>query len=123
MRNSRVRVKKANKQLPRYCINFIGHMEHYALFLFRFKLRVLALRLCMERIAPAPKDKSVSFPLPEMKDAMDASRAASSILTAVSEGELTPIEGTRVMGLIDGYRRTLELTEIEERLQILKNAH
>ena len=25
---------------------------------------------------------------------------------------LRPIEGTRVMGLIDSYRRTLELTEI-----------
>ena len=61
----------------------------------------LALRLCMERIAPAPKDKSVSFPLPAMKDAMDASKAASSVLSAVSEGELTPIEGTRVRGLID----------------------
>ena len=47
----------------------------------------LALRLCMERIAPAPKDKSVSFPLPEINGAMDASKAASSVLTAVSEGE------------------------------------
>ena len=83
----------------------------------------LALRLCMERIAPAPKDNSVSFPLPEMKDAMDASKAASSILTAVSEVELSPIEGIRVMGLIDSYRRTLELTEIEERLQALETAH
>ena len=50
----------------------------------------LALRLCMERIAPAPKDKSVSFHLPDMNDAMDASKAASSVLSAVSEGELTP---------------------------------
>ena len=83
----------------------------------------LALRLCMERIAPAPKDKSVSFPLPDMKDAIDASKAASSVLTAVSAGELTPIEGTRVMGLIDSYRRTLELTEIEERLQVLETAN
>ncbi len=83
----------------------------------------LALRLCMERIAPAPKDKAVFFPLPEMKDAMDASKAANSVLTAVSEGELTPIEGTRVMGLIDSYRRTLELTEIEERLQVLETAY
>ena len=82
----------------------------------------LALRLCVERISPAPKDKSVSFPLPDMNDAMDASKAASSVLTAVSEGELTPIEATRVMGLIDSYRRTLELTEIEERLQALENA-
>ena len=77
----------------------------------------------MERIAPAPKDKSVSFPLPEMNDALDASKAASSILSAVSDGELTPIEGTRVIGLIDSYRRTLELTEIEERLKVLETAN
>ena len=83
----------------------------------------LALRLCMERIAPVPKDKSVSFSLPAMNDAMDASKAASSVLAAVSEGELTPIEGTRVMGLIDSYRRTLELTEIEERLQALEQTN
>ena len=54
---------------------------------------------------------------------MDASQAASSVLKAVSEGELTPIEGTRVMGLIDSYRRTLELTGIEERLQALENSY
>ena len=58
-----------------------------------------------------------------MKDAIDVSKAASSVLSAVSEGELTTIEGTRVMGLIDSYRRTLELTEIEERLQALESAH
>ena len=49
-------------------------------------------------------------------------QAASSVLTAVSEGELTPIEATRVMGLIDSYRCTLELTEIEKRLQVLEQA-
>ena len=54
---------------------------------------------------------------------MDASKAASSVLSAVSEGEITPIEATSVMGLIDSFRRTLELTEIEERLQALENAH
>ena len=47
-----------------------------------------------------------------MKDAVDASKAASSVLTAVSEGERTSIEATRVVGFIDSYRRTLELTEI-----------
>ncbi|MFL2795920.1 MAG: hypothetical protein ACJZ82_10065 [Paracoccaceae bacterium] len=66
---------------------------------------------------------TVSFRLPDMKDAVDASQAASSVLTAVSESELTPIGATRVMGLIDSYRRTLELTEIEERLQSLEKAH
>ena len=80
----------------------------------------VALRLCMERIAPAPKDQPVSFNLPKMHNALEASEAAGSVLTAVSEGSLTPIEATRVMGLIDSFRRTLELTEIEERLQALE---
>ena len=80
----------------------------------------MALRLCMERIAPAPKDQAVSFSLPNMKNVLDASEAAGSVLTAVSEGELTPIEATRVMSLIDSYRRTLELTAIEERLLALE---
>ena len=82
-----------------------------------------ALRLCMDRIAPPMKDKPVVFPLPQMLDAMDASEAAGSVLSAVSDGTITPIEGTRVMGLIDSYRRTLELTEIEQRLQVLENSN
>ena len=61
----------------------------------------MALWLCMERIAPAPKDNSVSFTLPQMNNAVDASRATGSVPTAVSEGNLTPIEATRVMGLVE----------------------
>jgi len=34
---------------------------------------------------------------------------------------LKKLKATRVMGLIDSYRRTLELTEIEERLQALES--
>jgi len=80
----------------------------------------VALRLCMDRIAPLPKDATVTFAMPTMSSALDASEAAGSVLKAVSEGELTPIEATRVMGLIDSYRRTLELTEIEELLLALE---
>ena len=83
----------------------------------------IALRLCMDRIAPPMKDKPVVFPLPKMRDAMDASEAAGSVLSAVSDGTLTPIEGTRVMGLIDSYRRTLELTDIEQRLLALETTN
>ena len=74
----------------------------------------------MERIAPAPKDQPVSFNLPKMNNALDASEAAGRVLEAVSEGELTPIEATRVMGLIDSYIRTLELTDIETRIAALE---
>ena len=39
----------------------------------------VALRLCMERIAPAPKDQPVSFSFPTMNNALDASEAAGSL--------------------------------------------
>lgn len=81
----------------------------------------VALRLCMDRISPPPKDNPVRFSLKPMHGAMDASKAAESVLNAVSEGELTPFEATRVMGLIDSYRRALELTDIEQRLRILED--
>ena len=81
----------------------------------------MALRLCMDRIAPLPKDNTISFPMPRMESANDASKAAGSVLKAVSIGEITPIEGSRVMGLIDSFRRTLELTVIEHRIQALES--
>ena len=80
----------------------------------------LALRLCMEPIAPAPKDQPVSFSLSSMQSASDASQAAADVLRAVSDGEITPIEVTRLMGLIDSYRCTLELTDIETRIAALE---
>jgi len=80
----------------------------------------VALRLCMDRIAPPPKDAVVTFSMPTMSNALDAAEAAGSVLTAVSKGDLTPLEATRVMGLVDSYRRTLELTVIEKRLQALE---
>lgn len=79
-----------------------------------------ALRLCLERIAPARKDTPVRFDLPSMECAQDAAEAAQAILKAVSEGELTPLEAASVMALVEGYRRTLETTEYDARLTALE---
>ena len=79
-----------------------------------------ALRLCLERIAPARKDSTVQFDLPPINDASEAAQAAQAVLQAVSEGNVTPLEGAAVMGLVESYRRTLELTEFEQRLRDLE---
>ena len=42
-----------------------------------------ALRLCLDRIAPARKDAPVSFELPPISTAADAVHASSSLLSAV----------------------------------------
>ena len=47
----------------------------------------VALRLCMDRIAPPPKDTAVTFSMPTMSNALDAAEAAGSVLRAISEGD------------------------------------
>lgn len=80
----------------------------------------VALRLCLERVAPPRKDAPVAFPMPPMASAQDASTAAASVIKAVSVGTLTPGEGAQIMALVDSYRRTLEVTELEARVSALE---
>ena len=82
----------------------------------------VALRLCLDRIAPPRKDNPVCFPLPHMAIAHDAAQAAGAVLEALSMGELTPTEGAQVMGLVDAFRRTLEVTELEARVAALEDS-
>jgi uncharacterized protein DUF5681 len=79
-----------------------------------------ALRLCLERIAPARKDAPVSFDLPPIESASQASEAAQAVIQAVSNGEVTPLEGATLMGLVEQYRRCLETTELEGRIAALE---
>jgi len=79
-----------------------------------------ALRLCLDRIAPPRKDSPVMFDLPQIETASDAAKAARAILVAVSEGEVTPQEAVSVMAVVEQFRRTLETTEIEERISALE---
>ncbi|MEM9309673.1 MAG: DUF5681 domain-containing protein [Pseudomonadota bacterium] len=79
-----------------------------------------AIRLCLERIAPARKDAPVAFDLPAIDSARDAARAASAVLSEVAGGTITPLEGAAVMGLVEQYRRTLETSEFEKRIEALE---
>ena len=79
-----------------------------------------ALRLCLERVAPPRKDRTVEFELPEMNRAEDIATVSASILAAVSSGELSPAEGAHVMQLVETYRKTLETTELEARIKALE---
>ena len=80
-----------------------------------------ALRLCLERIAPPRKDTPVNFDLPPMASAQEASQAAGAVLKAVSDGDLTPLEGATVMGLVENYRKALETSELEARIAELES--
>jgi len=79
-----------------------------------------ALRLCMDRIYPARKDRPVRFALPPITKAADAIAAHGALVAAVADGELTPSEASDLGRLIDGYTRAVETHEILDRLAKLE---
>ena len=81
-----------------------------------------ALRLCIERLAPARKDRPVWFDLPEMNEAKDAVNASAAIVAAVAAGDLTPSEASELSKVVDSYARTLQAVEFEERISKLEKA-
>lgn len=80
----------------------------------------VALRLCLERLAPPRKDAPVRFDLPQMQGAENAAAAMGAILGSVASGELTPSEATGIAGLVEAYRKALETTELESRIKVLE---
>lgn len=81
---------------------------------------MIALRLCMDRLAPARKDRHVSFELPKIEQAADAAKASAAIVKAVAEGEITPSEAGELTRVLESYSRILEVADHEERLKRLE---
>jgi len=79
-----------------------------------------ALRLCLDRIAPARKDSPVSFALPVIATAADTVAASSSLLAAVADGEVTPDEAGRVMALLTAHKALVEAGDLEARISALE---
>jgi len=56
----------------------------------------VALRLCLERLMPARKDRLIAFTLPPIETTGDLTRATGALLAAVADGELTPSEAAEL---------------------------
>lgn len=79
-----------------------------------------ALRLCLDRIAPARKDSPVQFNLPPITTAADAVAASSALLEAVAAGDVTPDEAGRVMALLTAHKTMVEAGDLEARISALE---
>ncbi|MBB4362175.1 hypothetical protein GGD65_003200 [Bradyrhizobium sp. CIR18] len=79
-----------------------------------------ALRLCLDRIMPARKDRPVIFELPTINSAQDAAKVSSAVLAAVASGDLTPADAGEISKLIDTWVKAFETAELAERLERLE---
>jgi hypothetical protein len=75
-----------------------------------------ALRLCLERIIPARRDRPVRFELPQIKTAADTVLASAALVQAGAAGQLTPSDAAELGKLLESYLRSIEATEFEQRL-------
>src|SRR3712207_3459778 len=82
----------------------------------------VALRLCLDRLAPVRKDRPVTFALPEIETTADLPKASAALLEAVASGELTPSEAAELGKLVEAHVRAIEVTDIQARLDALEHA-
>jgi hypothetical protein len=76
----------------------------------------VALKLCLERIYPARKDRPVTFPLPPITSARDAADIAAAVAQAVAAGHLTPSEAAEIGKVIEIYVKAYETAELNDRM-------
>lgn len=80
----------------------------------------VALRLCLDRIAPPRRDAPIAFALPPIKTVGEAVVASGALLAAVAAGEVTPDEAGRVMALLAAHKAMIETGELENRIAALE---
>ena len=81
-----------------------------------------ALRLCLERLCPPRKSRTVSISLPPIETASDVLTAFSDVLSAVGEGEVTVDEAQALAGILETKRKAIETVDIEARITKLEEA-
>ena len=81
---------------------------------------VTAMRLCLDRLAPPPKDRPIQIAMPRLAGLQDMTIATAAVLDAVTSGTITPSEGEAIAKLIETHRRAVELVDLETRLTRLE---
>jgi len=80
----------------------------------------VALRLCLERILPARKSRSVAFDLPDLHQAADLVPAFAAVVQAMASGTIAPDEAMTVAGVLEMKRKAIETVDIERRLAAIE---
>lgn len=82
--------------------------------------RQAAANTLARKLVPDAKDARLTIDLPEINNAGDAVKAISAIAMAVASGDITPSEGQAVAGIVETYRRMLEMEDLERRIAALE---
>jgi len=80
-----------------------------------------AMRLCMERLMPARRQRTLTFKLQPLKTIGDVAAASEAVVSGVARGQLTPAEGQAFSGMLEDRRRVIETRDQEPRIRALED--
>jgi hypothetical protein len=83
---------------------------------------VRALRLCIERICPKQRDRTVAIELPPMTTAADAIAGMGAIMEAIGAGDLGADEAAKLSSVVTGFTQTITTAQLEKRLDDIEKA-
>jgi hypothetical protein len=81
-----------------------------------------AMRLCLERILPPCRQRTVKFALPPIESAADIAAAMKAVAAALADGIITPGEGEAIARIVDTFVRAIETSDFERRLSAIERA-
>jgi hypothetical protein len=81
-----------------------------------------ALRLCIDRICPPQRDRTVAIELPPMTTAADAVAAMGVIMQAIGAGDLGAREARELTNVVAGFSQTITTAQLESRLDEIEKA-
>lgn len=70
-----------------------------------------ALRLCLERTVPKPRERAVQIALPPLKSATDPAPVMAAIAAATAQGRITPGEAVALAQVVETAIRAIETGE------------
>lgn len=86
------------------------------------KGNLLALRLCLERVIPVRRDRSIHLALRPMTNPQDLPIQFQDILVAIAKGQITPGEGSSLANILTSHARILDTVVLDGRLAALEAA-
>jgi len=79
-----------------------------------------AIEIALSRIAPPPKQEAEKISVPGLAQAVTFSEKCEAVFLAVSNGEVSAEAGSRVLSMIEVYRKAFHTDDLEREINELK---
>jgi hypothetical protein len=79
-----------------------------------------AMRLCLERILPPCRERTVKFALPPIESVADIAAAMKAVTSALAGGAITPGEAATIAAVVDTFVRAIETSDFDRRWRLVE---